>query len=151
MLLYVQLKCNKSYSELNWAVLCFRLLCLSGPVCGLVSLASLSHETRLVTVRRKRGKEGGRQKEQKGENNTICGTHWISFVMFVKPAGNAYLVRGGGMRLGALSKGSACWTIEKAGPLSSKHGSYTYTHSFSSYEWFVCMCLLEEVIKESKR
>lgn len=52
------------------------------------------------------------------------------------------------MRLGALSKGSARRTVGKAGPLSRKHESHTYTLSPVN---FVCVCLREEVIKEKAR
>lgn len=139
-------------------MLCFGLFCLNGPVCGLVSLATLSHETRRATVRRKkreRGRERGKG-EEKRKKDTICRAHWISLVMFVKKAGNAYPVRWG-VKHGSFFKwkGSSdrrdSWTkeLETCILYTCKHASYTYT--FASCQLFVYMCLREEVIKEKAR
>lgn len=152
-LLHVQLKCDFLRAEL-----CYVLDSSVSPgLCGLVSLATLSHETR-VSVRRKqrkRGRELGREwrKERKQEKDTICGTHWISFVMFVKPAGNAYPVRGGwGGEAWGFVKGkcsSDCresWTSE-----SQTHITHTHTNTNIVPMRTVCVCLQEEVIKEEVR
>lgn len=70
--------------------------------------------------------------------------------MFVKPAGNAYLVREGGMRLGGLcQKGSARRTVGKAGPLSREHESHT--NQRMNPPGLCVLCLQEEVIKERMR
>lgn len=89
--------------------------------------------------KKKGGKEGRRERKQ--ERDTICGTHWISFVMFVKPAGNAYLVRGGGVvwDSGLCRRGRALRTVGKAGPLRRKCASHTRTSP--SCELFVWMCV----------
>lgn len=75
-LLYVQLRCNKTLSEQSGAV--FWTLSFSPGLCGLVSLATLSHETR-VSVRRKQRKRGRgageRENEREAQSVAPIGCH----------------------------------------------------------------------------